>query len=161
MSRSTGTSKPNGSEREAAATDPGVADPQATDPQSADPQATGEDPDRRDRLVASLWPWREEGTDADVEVIVYVVTGDHGGLRIPESFCRECHLFTHAADVAAARVDADVRVSVRSWWTHLPFALRHGGYHAPVMVVGGTRLSQGYDVPTPEDVVAAIEGAVE
>lgn len=120
----------------------------------------GSDPQRRNRLVASLWPWRGRGSAADVEVVVYVVTGDHGGFRIPESFCRECHRFTHAADVAAARVDADVRVSVRSWWTHLPFALRHGGYHAPVMVVDGTRLAQGHDVPTPDEVVDAIERAL-
>ncbi|MUW13668.1 hypothetical protein GJ633_02595 [Halorubrum sp. CBA1125] len=89
-----------------------------------------------------------------------MVTGTHGGLRIPERFCRECHRFTRAADVAAARVDADVRVSVRSWWTHLPFALRRGGYHAPVMVVGGDLFRQGHDVPTPEEVVTAVEEAL-
>lgn len=111
-------------------------------------------------LVASLWPWRRDEQRADVEIVVYVVTGRHGGLRIPERFCRECHLFVRAADVAAERVDADVNVRVVSWWTHLPFALRHGGYHAPVLVVGGRRLCQGYDVPTPDDVVEAIREAL-
>ena len=115
----------------------------------------------RARLVASVWPWARDPVSADVEIVVYVVTGDHGGLRVPERFCRECHLFTRAADLAAERVDADVDVSVRSWWTHLPFALRHGGYHAPVMVVDGTRLCQGHDVPTPDEVVAAVEEALE
>jgi hypothetical protein len=108
-------------------------------------------------LVASLWPRRRQQSTGDVEIVVYVVTGRHGGLRIPEQFCRECHRFAHAADVAAGQVDADVDVRVVSWWTHLPFALWKGGYHAPVMVVGGNLLCQGHDVPTPEDVVAAIE----
>lgn len=111
-------------------------------------------------LVASLWPWSRRDAGAAVEIVVYVVTGRHGGLRIPESFCRECHRFVHAADVAAERVDTDVDVRVVSWWTHLPFALGHGGYHPPVMVVDGTRLCQGYDVPTPDEVVAAIEEAL-
>lgn len=122
--------------------------------------AVGDDEGPETDLVASLWPWRRDEQRADVEIVVYVVTGRHGGLRIPERFCRECHLFVRAADVAAERVDADVNVRVVSWWTHLPFALRHGGYHAPVLVVGGRRLCQGYDVPTPDDVVEAIREAL-
>ncbi|WP_246057963.1 hypothetical protein [Halonotius terrestris] len=111
--------------------------------------------------VASLLPWRSSGTAADLEITVYIVTGYHGKLRIPESFCRECNLFVRAADQAAAEVDADVRVTVRSWWTHVLGALRYGGYHPPVMVVGGKRLCQGHDVPTTEEVVAAIEAALD
>ncbi|MXR51536.1 hypothetical protein GRX03_07955 [Halovenus sp. WSH3] len=87
------------------------------------------------------------------------MTGYHGKLRVPESFCRECHLFTRRAQQAIQQVDGDVSLSVRSWWTHLPWALRHGGYHPPVMVVGGRRLCQGHDVPTTEAVVEAIERA--
>ena len=109
--------------------------------------------------AASLLPWRSSGAAADVEITVYIVTGYHGKLRIPESFCRECNLFVRRADAAAEQVDADVRVSVRSWWTHVFGALRHGGYHPPVMVVDGRRLCQGHDVPTTEAVVDAIEAA--
>lgn len=126
----------------------------AADEATADEAAAG-----RDDLVASLWPWAGDDSTPAVEIVVYVVTGTHGGLTIPERFCRECHRFVRAADVAAERVDVDVEVTVRSWWTHLPFALRHGGYHAPVMVVGGKRLCQGYDVPTVDEVVAAVEEA--
>ena len=107
--------------------------------------------------VASLLPWRSADAAADVEITVYIVTGYHGKLRIPESFCRECNLFVRAADQAAEAVDADVRVTVRSWWTHVLGALRHGGYHPPVMIVGDRRLCQGHDVPTVEAVVDAIE----
>jgi len=111
--------------------------------------------------VASLLPWRSTGAAADLEIGVYIVTGYHGRLRIPEAFCRECNLFVRRADEAAARVSADVRVTVRSWWTHVFGALRHGGYHPPVMVVGGKRLCQGHDVPTTERVVEAIKKALE
>ncbi|MFB6147197.1 MAG: hypothetical protein ABEJ08_05865 [Halobacteriaceae archaeon] len=107
--------------------------------------------------VAALWPWSGRGDGDAVTVTVYVVSGRHGRLRIPESFCRECHRFVRAADAAAERVDRPVAVRVRSWWTHLPWALRRGGYHPPVMVVGSRRLCQGYDVPSPERVVEAIE----
>mgnify|MGYP000078862863 FL=1 len=110
--------------------------------------------------VASLLPWRSRGDEADLTITVYIVTGKHGKLRIPESFCRECNLFVRAADSAAEQVDANVEVRVVSWWTHIPWALRYGGYHAPVMVVGGKRLCQGHDVPTSDEVVEAIERAL-
>jgi len=117
---------------------------------------------------AELWPSTgtdsETGTPEDqetVDVDVYIVTGRHGGLRIPESFCRECNLFVRAADVAAEQADVPVEVSVFSWWTRFPWALRHGGYHPPVMVVGGKKLCQGHYVPSTEEVLEAIEDAVE
>ena len=146
------------SETTARATSTGEGSGEATSTGEGSGEAT---PTDRDRLVASVWPWARDPVSADVEIVVYVVTGDHGGLRVPERFCRECHRFTRAADIAAERVDADVDVDVRSWWTHLPFALRHGGYHAPVMVVDGTRLCQGHDVPTPDEVATAVEEALE
>lgn len=110
------------------------------------------------RLEAALWS-PDSPADPDVRITVYVVTGCHGLLTVPERFCRECHMFTRTADAAAERVDAEVAVDVVSWWTRLPWALRHGGYHPPVMVVDGSRLCQGHDVPTTDDVVAAIEAA--
>jgi len=110
----------------------------------------------RARLVPSFGR-----SGATVTIDIYVVSGRHGILRVPESFCRECHVFTRRADQAAERVDADVEVRVFSWWTRFLGALRHGGYHPPVMVVGGRRLCQGRDVPTTDEVVAAIEAALD
>jgi hypothetical protein len=116
-------------------------------------------------LRARFWPRLLSGGDTDgeepVRITVYVVTGRQGWLWIPESFCRECHRFVRAADAAAERADVPVEVRVVSWYTHLPWALRHGGYHPPVMVVGGRRLAQAYDVPTPERVLAAIRDTVD
>jgi len=96
-----------------------------------------------------------------IEITCYIVTGEHGGLTIPASFCRECHRFVRAADAAAERADAPANVRVVSWYTHVLGALRHGGYHPPVMVVDGTRVSQGHAVPSAETVVAAIEAAAD
>lgn len=129
-------------------------------PVSAEPSEGGRDGDSSEDggLRARLSPLsgRDAETDA-VQVTVYVVTGYHGKLRVPESFCRECHMFTRRAEQAIEQVDTDVHLSVRSWWTHFPWALRRGGYHPPVMVVGDKRLCQGHDVPTTEGIVDAIE----
>lgn len=110
--------------------------------------------------TAELWPSMQPRAEEDAILVkVYVVTGKHGVFSVPEGFCRECNLFVRAADIAAERVDHPVNVRVLSWWTRFLGALRHGGYHPPVMVVGGTMVAQGHDVPHPDDVVKAIEAA--
>ncbi|MFB6191928.1 MAG: hypothetical protein ABEI11_01255 [Haloarculaceae archaeon] len=143
----------------------GPATDATDDPAGADATADAETADAggRETLRARLgFGSGSSGSDPDaVEITCYVVTGEHGGLTIPESFCRECHLFVRAADVAAERADAPVEVRVVSWYTHVLGALRHGGYHPPVMVIDGKRLSQGHAVPSVEEVVAAIEAAAE
>jgi len=107
-------------------------------------------------LGARLWPFGGHEEDAAVLVTLYVVTGRHGFISIPESFCKECNLFYHAAEEARQDLDVSVSIAVRSWWTGFPRALLHGGYHPPVMLVGGERIAQGYDVPSPDRVREAI-----
>lgn len=125
-----------------------------TEPTSDDEGATA------DRLLdADLLPSFRSTESATVDIEIYIVTGRHGLFDVPESFCRECHMFARRADAAAERVSVDVDVHVYSWWTRFLGALRHGGYHPPVMIVGGERLCQGHDVPTIEEVVAEIEAA--
>ncbi len=127
-------------------------------------QAEGESSASEVTLYAKLNPFRggqQINTEADVVIKVYVVTGNHGGIPIPEQFCRECHQFTRRADMAAEAADATVDVRVYSWWTHVVGALRHGGWHAPVMVVDGEFLCQGYDVPTSDEVGQAIQQALQ
>lgn len=133
-------------------TSPGLAE--RTVPETSSPEAP----------TAELWPSRDAAREAPAEAVrvtVYIVSGRHGLFTVPESFCRECHRFVRAADAAAERAAVPVEVRVVSWWTRFPWALRHGGYHPPVMVVGGKRLAQGYDVPTPEEVLEAIQGPAE
>lgn len=116
----------------------------------------GEDSERV--LEADLLPGFSSDTDdGAVDIKIYIVTGRHGPFRLPERFCRECHMFTRRADAGAEHIDADVNVHVLSWWTHFPWALLHGGYHPPVMVVGDSKLCQGHNVPTSDEVVAAIK----
>lgn len=111
-----------------------------------------------DRILdANLLPSFGSAESAAVDIEIYVVTGRHGLFDVPESFCRECHMFARRADAAAAQASVDVDVHIYSWWTRFLGALRHGGYHPPVMVVGGKLLCQGHDVPTTEEVLAAIE----
>ena len=102
---------------------------------------------------------KEDTADA-VEVKVYIITGTKN-LRLPESFCKECNLFVNAVESAAEDIDVPVNVSVYSWWTHFFGALRHGGYHPPVMVVGGKRLCQGHHVPSQDEIVKAVEEEVK
>ena len=127
-------------------------------------QAEGESSASEETLYAKLNPFRsgqQINTEADIVIKVYVVTGNHGGIPIPEQFCRECHQFTRRADMAAEAADATVDVRVYSWWTHVVGALRHGGWHAPVMVVDDEFLCQGYDVPTSDEVGQAIQQALQ
>jgi hypothetical protein len=147
----------------AAAASADAADSDALDRAPTAPTPTGADAaESRSRLRAALVPWRGPAPDPEaIRIRLYVVTGRHGLVSVPESFCRECHVFARRADEAAAAVDHPVEVQVLSWWTHVLGALRHGGYHPPVMVVGGKRLCQGHDVPTTDDEVAAIEAAIE
>lgn len=79
-----------------------------------------------------------------------MVTGLHGGIRIPESYCKECNLFVKAAEDAVREVDRNVDIAVRSYWTRFLHPLLKGGYHPPVMLINGEIVAQGYDVPDKE-----------
>jgi hypothetical protein len=102
---------------------------------------------------ASLTPL----SSSEAEIEIYVVSGLQGFLRIPESFCKECSMFYHAARQASEEVDEDVNISVRSYWSWFLKPLLKGGYHPPVILVNGSILSQGYDVPDKEDIKDFLE----
>jgi len=108
-------------------------------------------------LKADILPFRGESSDSDVLVEIYVVTGKHGFLSIPESFCKECNLFYHSAEEAAEKSDKDVEIRVKSYWTRFLRPLLKGGYHAPVILVDGEMFSQGYDVPDVDELVEVID----
>jgi hypothetical protein len=105
-----------------------------------------------DRLKASVIPFT--GEEADIEI--YVVTGFHGFFRIPESFCKECNMFYQAAKKAAEESEKEVEIQVRSYWTGFLRPLLKGGSHPPVILVNGKMVSQGYDVPEPEEILEVL-----
>jgi len=108
-------------------------------------------------LEADLIPFRKSEDEAEVEIEIYVVTGRHGLLKIPESFCKECNLFYQSARKAAERADKGVNIEVKSYWTRFLRPLIRGGYHPPVMLVNGKKIAQGYDVPEVERLIGKIE----
>ena len=112
------------------------------------------DPDN-DRASLAPDPTAEAGRRVDVRI--YVITGRHGLLSIPEGFCKECNLFIRAVQAGMERVEVEVDLRVLSWWGRPLAALWHGGYHPPVLVIDGERVAQGYDVPTPERVARHLE----
>ncbi len=79
-------------------------------------------------------------------VIVYYLTGRQlGPLSIPDAWCEECDLTLRAVHSALQEVDPDGRLTVatRPWLRHAFSALRKGGWHPPVVLIGGEVFSQG------------------
>jgi len=108
-------------------------------------------------LEAGLIPFTDSESDADINVEIYVVTGKHGFLNIPEGFCKECNMFYQAAKEASEEIDREVDIQVKSYWTRFLRPLLRGGYHAPVMLVNSRKVAQGYDVPGKEDLVSIFQ----
>lgn len=109
-------------------------------------------------LKASIIPGKSSDS-GEVDIVIYVVTGRHGILKIPESFCKECNLFYQAAKQASEDVDFEVSISIRSYWTRFLYPLLKGGHHPPVMLMDGELVAQGYDVPDKEYLRDKIEEA--
>lgn len=103
-------------------------------------------------LEAGVIPWRTgKRKKADIKAEIYIVTGRHGFLKIPESFCKECHMFYRSVQKAAEEVDAEVDIQLKSYWTRFLRPLLKGGYHPPVLLVNGQLFSQGYEVPDEDE----------
>ncbi|MFB6209034.1 MAG: hypothetical protein ABEJ56_02740 [Candidatus Nanohaloarchaea archaeon] len=109
-----------------------------------------------DFLKASVIPFSGSAYQEN-SIEVYIVTGFHGLIWIPESFCRECHLFVNAAREASDKVESEVDIEVKSYWSRFLRPLLKGGYHPPVMLVNGELVAQGYDVPDPVEISEMIE----
>jgi len=92
---------------------------------------------------------------AGVTITVFPITGRQLFFTIPERWCAECDLTVHIANGVADRHPGRVRVEVKPWLGHLGSALRRGGWHPPVVLVEGRRVSQGV-VPDPDALDAAV-----
>ena len=80
------------------------------------------------------------------DVVVYYITGRQlGPLSVPASWCEECDLTVRAVRSALQEVDPDGRLTVatKPWLRHVLSALGKGGWHPPVLLIGGEIFSQG------------------
>jgi hypothetical protein len=102
----------------------------------------------------------EDSMPEPIEIVVYDWEGRRFGLRL-ERLCVECALaLAQANAVAAAHPEWPVRVTRKHWLDHFWEALRHGGFHPPVILVDGHRIRQG-SVPTRAELTAAVERALQ
>ncbi len=95
-----------------------------------------------------------------IKVTVYRWAGQKWFFRI-RSECAECDLaVAQVKALLSAHPDWRVVLEVKPWLSHLWEALRRGGWHAPVILVGDRRVCQG-TVPTRAELQAALQFALE
>jgi len=99
------------------------------------------------------------GHNSGVTITVFRITGRQLFFTVPDRVCEECDLTVQVARSVAARYPGHVVVEIKPWLNHLPSALRRGGWHPPVVLVEGRRVSQGV-VPSPDALDAAVREAL-
>ncbi|MCI0348127.1 MAG: thioredoxin family protein [Acidobacteriales bacterium] len=93
-----------------------------------------------------------------IKMELYRWAGSLGPFRIT-SDCIECDFAVAAIhEVMAAHPDWPVELEIKPWLNHAWEALRHGGWHAPVLLVNGRLATQGR-VPTRAELEQAIAQA--
>ncbi len=92
-------------------------------------------------------------------ITVFRITGRQLFFTVPERVCEECDVTVQVTRAVADRYPGRVVVEIKPWINHLPSALLRGGWHPPVVLVEGRRVSQGV-VPTPDTLDAAVREAL-
>lgn len=94
-----------------------------------------------------------------VKVELYRWAGSCGPFRITGE-CIECDFAVAAIrETVSAHPDWPVEFEIKAWLDHAWEALRHGGWHAPVLIVDGRLVNQGR-VPTDREIETAIQSAM-
>lgn len=94
-----------------------------------------------------------------VKVELYRWAGSWGPFRITGE-CIECDFAVAAIrEVMSAHPDWPVEFEIKPWLDHIWGALRHGGWHAPVLIIDGRLVTQGH-VPTVMEIEFAIQEAL-
>lgn len=94
--------------------------------------------------------------DNSVKITVYRWAGEKWFLRI-DGECIECDLTVSQVRTLIARNPGwPVELEIKPWLSHVWESLRHGGWHAPVVLVAGKLVCQG-TIPA----IAALEAVVE
>ena len=95
-----------------------------------------------------------------VKVTVYRWAGEKWFLRI-EGECLECDLTVSQVRTLIARNPSwPIELEIKPWLNHLWESLRHGGWHAPVVLVDGKLIRQG-TIPTLAELEAVVRRALE
>ena len=98
-----------------------------------------------------------------VKVTIYRFTGKQLFFTVPDSYCEECDLTIRLVKQIAFELDEDedkVEVVVKPWFNYLLEALFKGGWHPPIVMVDGERVSQGV-VPDAEVLRKRIMAALD
>jgi len=99
--------------------------------------------------------------NVEVSVVVYRITGKQLFFNVDESYCEECELTVQRIiKVSKNLPDIQVNLSVKPWLNNIFRALLKGGWHAPVVLVDGMRISQGV-VPNDSLLTKAIVDAAD
>lgn len=99
--------------------------------------------------------------NVEVSVVVYRITGKQLFFNVDESYCEECELTVRRiVEVSKNLPDIHVKLSVKPWLNNIFRALLKGGWHAPVVLVDGKRISQGV-VPNDSLLTNAIVDAAD
>lgn len=95
-----------------------------------------------------------------VKVTVYRWAGKKWFLRI-DGECIECDLTVSQVRTLIARNPSwPVELEIKPWLNHLWESLRHGGWHAPVVLVEGMLVRQG-TIPTLAELEVVVRRALE
>jgi len=95
-----------------------------------------------------------------VKVTVYRWAGKKWFFRI-DGECILCDLaVSQVRHFMSLYKDWPVELEVKPWLTHLWESLRHGGWHAPVVVVDGQLVRQG-TIPTRAEFDGAVHRALQ
>ena len=95
-----------------------------------------------------------------VKVTVYRWAGKKWFLRI-DGECIECDLAVgQVRRLVQANPTWPIQLEIKPWLTHVWESLRHGGWHAPVVLVDGIRIRQG-TIPTMTELHVAVRRALE
>jgi hypothetical protein len=95
-----------------------------------------------------------------IRITIYRWAGEKWPFRI-RSECVECDLtVAQVRSLVSAHPGWPLEVEIKPWLTHLLESLRHGGWHAPVVLMDGHLLSQG-KIPTRAELESAARRAFE
>ncbi len=95
----------------------------------------------------------------EVSVVVYRITEKQLFFHVDASYCKECDITVrHIIEVSANLPDIHVKLSVKPWLDNIFRVLLKGGWHPPVVLVDGKRISQGV-VPSDSLLTKAIGDA--